>query len=93
MTDCWGGGGGVGSLLAQSVKSACRTGYLGSIPGSGGSSREGDGNPLQYSWGFPGGLGGKESAHNVGEPGSMPMSGSFLEFPWSITGWNLNPER
>ena len=31
------------------VKSACSTGDLGSIPGSGKSSGEGNGNPLQYS--------------------------------------------
>ena len=31
-------------------ESACNTGDLGSIPGSGRSSGEGDGKPLQYSW-------------------------------------------
>ena len=30
-------------------ESACNAGYLGSIPGSGSSPREGNGNPLQYS--------------------------------------------
>ena len=30
-------------------ESACSTGDLGSIPGSGRSSGEGNGNPLQYS--------------------------------------------
>ena len=35
--------------------SACSVRDPGSIPGSGRSSREGNGNPLQYSWGFPGG--------------------------------------
>ena len=31
-------------------------------------------------WGFPGGSDGKESAHNVGDPGSIPGSGrSFGE--------------
>ena len=30
-------------------KSACNAGDLGSIPGSGGSPEEGNGNPLQYS--------------------------------------------
>ena len=67
-------------------ESACNAGDLGSIPGSGRSSREGNGNPLQYSWGFPGGSDGKESAHILGDPGSMPRSGSLLEFPWSMTG-------
>ena len=38
------------SLLAQMVKaSACNEGDPGSIPGWGRSSREGNGNPLQYS--------------------------------------------
>ena len=31
------------------VKSACNAGDLGSIPGSGSSPGEGNGNPLQYS--------------------------------------------
>ena len=38
------------SLVAQMVKaSACNVGDLGSIPGSGRSSGEGNGTPLQYS--------------------------------------------
>ena len=38
------------SMLAQMVKaSACNAGNPGSIPGSGKSSGEGNGNPLQYS--------------------------------------------
>ena len=37
--------------------SACNAGGLGSIPGSGRSPGEGNGNPLQYSWTEePGGL-------------------------------------
>ena len=51
------------SLVAQMVKaSACNAGDLGSIPGWGRSSGEGNGNPLQYSClensmdGQPGGL-------------------------------------
>ena len=36
------------SLVAQSVESACNAGDLGSIPGSGRSPGEGNGNPLQY---------------------------------------------
>ena len=31
-------------------ESACSEGHPGSIPGSGGSTREGIGHPLQYSW-------------------------------------------
>ena len=38
------------SLVAQTLKvSACNAGDLGSIPGSGRSPGEGNGNPLQYS--------------------------------------------
>ena len=37
------------SLVAQMVESACNAGDLGSIPGSGRSPGEGNGNPLQYS--------------------------------------------
>ena len=38
------------SLVAQSVKeSACNAGDLGSIPGSGRSPGEGNGEPIQYS--------------------------------------------
>ena len=32
-------------------------------------------NGLSLLWGFPGGLGGKESVCNAGDPGSMPGSG------------------
>ena len=32
-----------------------------------------------YIWGFPGGSDGKESACNVGDPGSIPGSGRSLE--------------
>ena len=35
--------------MAQSVESACNAGGLGSIPGSGRSPGEGNGNPLLYS--------------------------------------------
>ena len=51
------------------------------IPGSGRSAGEGIGYPLQY-WthiriymDFPGGLDGKVSAYNAGDPGSIPGSG------------------
>ena len=37
-------------MVAQTIKeSACNAGDLGSIPGSGRSPGEGNGNPLQYS--------------------------------------------
>ena len=40
----------IGSQMAQMMKSLTATWEtLGSIPGSGRSSREGNGNPLQYS--------------------------------------------
>ena len=37
------------SLVVQIVESACKEGNLGSIPRSGRSPAEGNGNPLQYS--------------------------------------------
>ena len=37
------------SLVAQMIESSCNAGELGSIPGLGSSSGEGNGNPLQYS--------------------------------------------
>ena len=44
-------------------------------PGSGRSPGEGNGYPLQYSWDFPGGSDGKESACNAGDQGSVPGLG------------------
>ena len=38
----------------------CNAGDPGSVPGLGRSPREGTSNPLQYSWGFPGGSDGKK---------------------------------
>ena len=37
------------SLVADSEESTCNSGDPGSIPGSGRSPEEGNGNPLQYS--------------------------------------------
>ena len=37
------------NVVAQMVESACKAGDPGSIPGSGRSPAEGNGNPLQYS--------------------------------------------
>ena len=37
------------SLVAQTIRSLCNAGDAGSIPGSGRSPGEGNGNPLQYS--------------------------------------------
>ena len=67
--------------------SAYNAGDPGSIPGSGRSPGEGNGNPLQYSCPppikgaqrnillFPGGFEVKASAWNVGDPGSIPGLG------------------
>ena len=89
-------------------ESACNVGDLGSIPRSGRSSGEGNGNPLQYSclenpmdreaWRVTvhglsrvghdlatrlllllcGGLDGKESVCNAGDPGLIPGLGRSL---------------
>ena len=48
--------------------STCNAGDPGSIPGSGRSTGEGIGYPLQYSLGFPCCSAGKESACNAGDP-------------------------
>ena len=45
------------------------------IPGSGRSSGEGIGYPLQYSWAFLCGSDGKESTCNVGDLGLIPGLG------------------
>ena len=45
MVSCYSGG----LLRSDGKKSVCNTGDSGSIPGSGRSPREGNGNPLQYS--------------------------------------------
>ena len=62
------------SLVAQMVKNlpAMNVGDPGSVPGWGRSPGEGNNYPLQYSWGFPGGSGGKDSPHNAGDSGSTP---------------------
>ena len=57
-------------LVAQTIESACNAGDPGSIPGSGRSPGEGNGNYLR-----PGGPDSRESACNVGDPGSIPGSG------------------
>ena len=48
---------------------------VGLILGFGRSPGEGIGYPLQYSWGFPGGSDGKESAFSAGDLGSIPGLG------------------
>ena len=48
------------------------------IPGSGRYAGEGIGYPLQYSGASPCGSGGKESACNVGDVGSIPGLGRCL---------------
>ena len=54
---------------------ACIVGDPGSIPGSGRSTGEGIGCPLQYSWASLVSSAGKESAHNAGDPSSIPALG------------------
>ena len=54
-------------------------GDLGLIPGLGRSPEEGNSYPFQYSWGFPGSSGGKESACSAGDLGSVPGSERFPE--------------
>ena len=58
---------------------------MGLISGFGRSPGEGIGCPLQYSWGFPGGSDGKESAFNAGDLGSIPGLGR------SPGEWNIYP--
>ena len=56
-------------------ESTCNVGDSGLIPGSGRSTGEGIGYPLQDTWGFPCGSAGKESTCNVGDWGSIPGLG------------------
>ena len=56
-------------------ETACNAGHPGSIPGSGRSTEEGIGYPLQYSWASPCGSDGRESTCNVGDLGSIPGLG------------------
>ena len=56
-------------------ESACNAGDPSSIPGSGRSTGEGIGYPLQYSWASPCGSAGKESTYNSGDVGSIPGLG------------------
>ena len=64
------------SLVAQMVKvSACNAGDLGSIPESGRSPGEGNGNPLQYSWAFLVAQLVKNLPCNAGDLGSIPRLG------------------
>ena len=53
----------------------CNAGDPGSVPGLGRSPREGTSNPLQYSWGFPGGSEVKASACNAEDQGLIPGFG------------------
>ena len=68
------------SLIAQLVKeSTCNAGDSCSIPGSGRSTGEGIGYPLQYAYVSHCGSAGKESACNVGDVGSIPGLGRYLK--------------
>ena len=70
-------------------ESACNAGDPGSIPGSGRSSGEGIGYPLQYSLGLPCGLAGKKSTCNTGgldlipELGRSPGEGNSYPLQYS----------
>ena len=59
-------------------ESTCNAGDLSSIPGSGRSTGEGIGYPLQYSWAFTSGSEGKKCTCNVGHLGSIPGLGRSL---------------
>ena len=82
--------------------SACNAGDLGSIPGSGRSSGEGNGNPFQYSWASLVAQVGKESAYSegdldlitglgrsLGEGNSYPLQYSGLENPMDCTVYGV----
>ena len=67
-------------MIAQLVKeSTCNAGNSCSIPGSGRSTGEGIGYPLQYAYVSHCGSAGKESACNVGDLGSIPGLGRYLK--------------
>ena len=55
--------------------SVCNAGDPSSIPGSGRSTGEGIGSPLQFFLGFPYGSAGKEFACNAGDLGLIPGLG------------------
>ena len=57
---------------------AYNAGDLGSIPGLGRFPGEGNGYPLQYSWGFPADSEGKETACNSGDLGLIPPWERYL---------------
>ena len=69
---------------------ACNAGDPGSIPGSGRSTGEGIGYPLQYFLGFPCGSAGKESACNAGDLGSIlglgRSPGEGKDYPLQYSG-------
>ena len=62
---------------ANSTSPHILAGDLSSIPVLGSFPEEGIGYPLQYSLGFPGGSGGKESTSNVGDLSSIPQVGKI----------------
>ena len=75
------------SLIAQLVKEAtCNAGDSSSIPGSGRSTGDGIGYPLQYAYVSHCGSAGKESACNVGDLGSIPGLGRY---PEEVKGYPL----
>ena len=83
------------SLVVQLVKnpSAIQETLVRLIPGSGRSSGEGIGYPLQYSWTFPSGSADKEPACSEGDLGSIPSWEDALEKGMvthsSILAWRM----
>ena len=74
-------------------KSACNAGDPNSIPGLAISAGEGIGYLLPYSWAFPCGSAGKESACNVGDLGwedplekgkATHSSNLAWRIPWTV---------
>ena len=63
-----------GSVVKNPSANAGDTRDVGPIPGLGRSPGVGNGNLLQYSWGFPSGSEVKVSACNAGDLGSIPGS-------------------
>ena len=67
------------SSSSTDEESTCSAGNPGSVPGSGRSSGQGIGYPLQYSWASLVAQSVKESACNVGDLGSIPGLGRSSE--------------
>ena len=71
-------------------ESACNAGDPGSIPGSGRSPGEGNGNLLQYSMGFPGSTSGKEPTSQCRRHKRQGFNPWVGKIPWK-TAWQSTP--